>query len=320
MTAQNKTAWRPARAAGMGLELGPSVAGRVVLPELPVVEGAVVVPVPAQDVAFSIDGKLRTRHPGLTGKVVERGPAVRGRIVGVEVAVDRQRSVLRVPMAHAHVGDAIDAEVKRVVPVTRGERGQFRPAVRGDVVPPPIAEVAVVRIAPQPDENLTCRQHHGGVIAAVAREGRQFRPRPRRHVEVPEVGRIPIVIGPEADVGVVSLAHAVAVAAASTWESAEFLPRVRGRVIPVHVVQIQRSEARLTRQHIGVLVIGHRDGMVAAIARRRRELNPILGWTQEGAHQEGQQGGESNHGCRAPQNNPSNPFRLRPGKIFCPRQ
>ena len=121
VTAEHKTPRGPTGASRMRIEFSPCIGCRVVFPKLSIVEWTVVVPVSTQDIAFSIGCELGSGHPGLSGKIIELGPGIRRRIIGVEVLIDGQVTILGIAMAKANVSDTVNSEVERMVSVTPGE-------------------------------------------------------------------------------------------------------------------------------------------------------------------------------------------------------
>ena len=118
------------------------------------------------------------------------------------------------------------------------------------------------------------RQHHRRMVPAVSRERSHLGPRSGRHVEVPEIRWKTDRVRTKANESVIALAHAIPVAASSSGKGAHGFPRIRDRVITVHVVQIERGEPGLTGEDITILIVGHRDGMMPSIARRTGHLGP----------------------------------------------
>ena len=286
VTIDDEAARGPPCSTRVRVELGPGICRRIVLPELAVVQRAVVVPVPTEDIPLAVLIELGAGHPGLPGEVVELGPGVRRRIIGVEVLVNGERSVLGVAVAEPDVGDAVDSELERMVPVAPFEGRQLRPAVGGDVVAPPVSEVAVV-VAAEPNEDLAARHDQRRMVPARSGKRRPLRPRAGGHVEVPEIRGVGFTVGPEPDKGVVSTADATPVSAWTSGKRALGLPGVGRRIVAVNVVEVERGKTGLSRDEVPILVVGHRDRMVAAIARRVGHLDPTVLGRHQGEETEG---------------------------------
>ena len=271
----DETSWRPPGPSRMRWQLGPSVRCRVILPKLSIVQGTVVVSVTAQYISLPIGCKLGACHPCFARKIVKNGPCVRNHVVGIEVTVNRQVVVDAVAVAKADVGHVVDAEIERMVSVAPHKRSPFLPSIRLDIVGPPVAQVAVV-VAPEPHHHVACRIDHGWVVSAVTGKRGQRRPLARRHVQMPEVCREAEVVGSEADVGIIPFANAVAVSTSSARERLQGGPCVRDGVVAMHVRQVLSCGSILSREHVCVCLVGHRDGMVPPRPIRRRHLNPIF--------------------------------------------
>ena len=104
-----------------------------------------VVPISAQNISFAVDRKLSTGDPRLPGEVAELRPAVCRRIVGVDILVDGQSAILGVAMAEPDIGDAVNAEIKRMVAVPPSER-RMKSQIRGPTIrgPQPVVPQSVV--------------------------------------------------------------------------------------------------------------------------------------------------------------------------------
>ena len=83
------------------------------------------------------------------------------------------------------------------------------------------------------------------------------------------------------------LAHAIAITAASAGTPLH-LPRVGGRIVAVHIIEVQCRKPGLPGNDIGILVVGHRDGWCRPLPEGD-ELNPFLGLPHEGGGQDSQQ-------------------------------
>ena len=286
VTTDDEAARGPPCSTRVRVELGPGICRRIVFPELAVVQWAVVVPVSTEDIPLPILVKLGAGHPGLPGEVVELGPGVRRRIIGVEVFVNGERSVLGVAVAEPDVGDAVDSELERMVPVAPFEGRQLRPAVGGDVVAPPVSEVAVV-VAAEPDEDHAARHDQRRMVPARSGKRRPLRPRAGGHVEVPEIRGVGFTVGPEPDKGVVPTADATPVSTRTSRKRALSFPCVGRRVVAVNVVEVECGKTRLPCDDVSVLLVGHGDRMVAAIARGVVHLDPTVLGRHQGEETEG---------------------------------
>ena len=157
------------------------------------------------------------------------------------------------------------------------------------------------------------RQHHRRMVPAVSRERSHLGPRSGRHVEVPEIRWKTDRVRTKANESVIALAHAIPVAASSSGKGAHGFPRIRDRVITVHVVQIERGKSSLSSEHVAVLVIGDCDGMMPSIPRRAGHLGPAVLCCELGNQaQRGRKKKDVAHGEVHHKKNHGDALRLRP--------